>query len=123
MASQDLWRQMIQAWASSLGNREAPSYVDICHKCNTDFQIDIIADEPELFLVITTWFDLGPGLDPEDHRWIRHSSSLMFSTWFRVREDSDTVDGEINVRESFKSVSTRSFEDSRSYNLSCLKNQ
>jgi hypothetical protein len=106
---------MKQAWTGSLGNREAPSFVDTCRKCNTDFQINIVANEPELFLVVTTWFDLGPGLDPEDRRWTRHSSDVMFSTWFRVREDSDAVDGEINVRESF--------EDARSYNLSCLKDQ
>lgn len=42
-----------------------------CEKCNTCFKIDIQPlDRNKLCLALTTWHDLGPGLNPRSTRWV-----------------------------------------------------
>ncbi|KAJ5106576.1 hypothetical protein N7456_003251 [Penicillium angulare] len=47
-----------------------------CMQCSTDSLIEVRKWNSTLMLVITRWFDLGPGLSPGDEQWISHVGSL-----------------------------------------------
>jgi hypothetical protein len=50
-----------------------------CPQCDTEFQIDTRElGSRGLTIVITTWWDLGPGISPYDPEYRRHCSSERF---------------------------------------------
>lgn len=105
--------------ANSVVDKKVTSYGKKCRKCNTDFRVGMSSINEELVLVVTKWFNLGPGLAPDDRRWSVHN-------WTSMSEGQEHLDDrgmEINVRDAFESKSPRDLKELRSHHLSCPKDQ
>jgi len=89
-----------------------------CVCCGTESLIEVYEDGADLLLAFTRWVNLGPGLSPDDRRWKVHSDSWEYDT-----VKLDPSDLQVTARTCFELASSRSLEDLRSSNISCLKNQ
>lgn len=118
------WKSVGITDAKPVVDEKVTSFARKCRRCNTDFQVDITSIFCDLVLVVTRWFNLGPGLTPNDPQWSRHSAEA----WC-VFNDPDLPDREytaveeFDVRSFFENASQRSFEDLRSYNLALFRNK
>lgn len=66
-------RELIDRHRSDMTTR--PRDQGRCDKCNTSWQIEIRKmGQNDVCLVITRWYDLGPGLSPDDDRWRCHNN-------------------------------------------------
>ncbi|CAG7939086.1 unnamed protein product [Penicillium salamii] len=87
-----------------------------CERCNTDYQIELCDHVNQVALVLTTWFNLGPGLTPDDPRW-------------RVRDGTfeditlNPSDCKESPRAFFETNSPQPVEKLLSTNLCYLQNQ
>lgn len=101
-----------------LDGEKDPCSTYTCNQCNTDARIEVCEYGSHLALVLTTWINLGPGLTPDDPRWIIHSCSHENRD---VTLDPNDCTG--SPRVSFENVSPLSLGALLSRNLSYLKDQ
>ncbi|CAG8909115.1 unnamed protein product [Penicillium egyptiacum] len=101
-----------------ISGEKAPSSTHTCDICAADSRIEVCEYGSDLALVLTTWINLGPGLTPDDPRWLVHCCS-----WELNRVTLDPNHRKDSPRVCFENVSPRSLEALRSCNLSYLKDQ
>lgn len=106
------------AGAASSQSLYRPSDYDHCH---TDFRIEMCEYGTELALIITTWFNLGDGLSPDDPRWKRHAGLAYPLHTSKVGRSPWNVKN--TPRVFFENASPRSLAALRDCNLSYLKNE
>ncbi|KAI9036107.1 uncharacterized protein KD926_002439 [Aspergillus affinis] len=75
----DFW-QIMDPLLDRFSSDSAPTHVSDqgrCRKCNTSWKLELRDVGPgDACLVLTKWMDLGPGLSPEDPRWLCHLSTI-----------------------------------------------
>lgn len=89
-----------------------------CNICNTVYAIELCEHDSEEALIITKWFNLGPGLDMEDPLWTTHTSTLNAPrNSFSGYDANYSIEAQ-SPRERFEETAPRSFKDLRFQNLS-----
>jgi hypothetical protein len=96
--------------------KKDPCSLYTCDRCNTDYQIEFCDQGTHLGLALTVWFNLGPGLTPDDPRWQIRSGQHGDMTL-------DPAHGTESPRAFYENASPRPLKELLSINLSYLKDQ
>ncbi|KAJ5953190.1 hypothetical protein N7454_000086 [Penicillium verhagenii] len=103
----------------SEGTKTAVGQEFTCHICNTDSYIEVrvAEDSSTMTIVMTRWFNLGPGLTQDDDLWRTHIQMIPFGQ-AKVPHDNLYT----NPRFYFEGImASKSFKELESRNLSYLK--
>lgn len=97
-----------------------------CDQCSTSWQLEIrTLDETLASLTLTIWMDLGPGLSPEDPKWISRLHSPYFVP-LSITVQHEIVDSRLRFeRDSVQAKSSNSLSEEEMYwrNVSLLKDK
>lgn len=73
-----------------------------CEKCNTSFKIDLQPlDRNALCLALTTWHDLGPGLNPRSTRWVTSPGGICQYPILRPESYDPVLDPRVRFEKDY----------------------
>lgn len=119
--SMDEFADIVNSTLRAYHNGEkSPSSSHTCasNECDTNYRIEICECETDPALVITTWFQLGPDLSPNDSQCNSHSMDYTQTSAGTGKVNLERCDTKVGVRVCFENFNTL-----QSRNLSYLKNQ
>ena len=118
-------RELSYSWRrhKARENPESSTHLDVrCRICNTVCHIELCEIHSKGAIILTKWFNLGPGQDEEDLLWKTHSLILHpvdphcgFDPNYSVSEQC--------ARRHFEEAVSQSFEELRVRNMSYLKDK